>query len=81
MKRSRLVKHDVSNLRAECREPARAGSAPASPATGIAPNFATRDALAEAPRVADRSAAGRGGTDTPGSALDAKGERAARRRG
>ena len=39
------------------------------------------DALAEAPRVADRSAAVRGGTDTSRSALDGKGERAARRRG
>ena len=51
------------------------------PAAGIAPNFARRDALAEAPRVADGSAAARGGTGTPRSAPDGKGERAARRRG
>ena len=54
---SGLIKHDVSDLHAECREPTRAGIAPASPAEGIAPNFARRDALAEAPRVADRSTA------------------------
>ena len=57
------------------------GKRAASPAAGIAPNFATRDALAEAPRVADRSAAVWGGTGTSRSAPDGKGERAARRRG
>ena len=56
------------------------GKRAASPAAGIAPNFARRDALAEAPRVADGSAAARGGTGTPRSAPDGKGERAARRR-
>jgi hypothetical protein len=57
------------------------GKRAASPAEGIAPNFARRDALAEAPRVADRSTAVWGGTDTSRSAPDGKGERAARRRG
>ena len=80
MLRAGVVKHDVSDLCAEFREPERAGSAPDSPAAGIAPNFATRDALAEAPRVADRSTAVRVGTGTSRSAPDGKGERAARRR-
>ena len=79
--RAGLVDYNASNLHAECREPERAGSAPASPAAGIAPNFATRDALAEAPLVADRSTAVGGGTVTSRDAPDGNGERAARRRG
>ena len=79
--RSVLVKHDVSDLHAECREPERPGSAPDSPAAGIALDFVRRDALAEAPGGTDRSAADWGGTDTSRSAPAGKGERAAHRRG
>ena len=43
------------------------GKGAASPAAGIAPKFATRDALAKAPRVADRSAAVRVGTGRIGA--------------
>ena len=52
----------------------------ASSAAGVATNFATRDALAEAPRLAHRNAALRSGTFTPRTAPSATDKRAGRRR-
>ena len=49
-------------------------------AAGVARNFATRDALAEAPRPANRAVAVRSASSTPRAAPSATDTRAARRR-
>ena len=54
------------------------GKRPTSSAAGIPPNFATRDALTEAPGVSDWSAALRGGVATSRSAGEGKGKRVTR---
>ena len=73
--------------RSQRQQPPRRVSRPRAPANralcsaaGVATNFATRDALAEAPRPADRAVAVRSATGTPRSARSATGTRVGRQR-
>ena len=80
MLRAELVNYNVSNLREpSLATPGTANRALGS-AAGVATNFATRDALAEAPRPADRAVAVQSAFGTLGSAPSATDARIGRPR-